>query len=1101
MRILPGRKTDVSDAAWLAELLEHGLLRGSFVPPAEIRELRDLTRYRKRLIQTHTSEGQRIEKTLEDAGATAKPDQRQAHLAPAALARHGDSDGGAGCQVPVGGHDEARLEERVGLDAPPGQFLPGCQVSRVRPSKGGILASTTSFWQMHHRRCRHVVRTGLLLSSAPAMSATCGGHTLVAGRAPREASDPCALRLIDLYLSGVDLASHLMSQLTDAAKADRDRQSLHAHLLDGFLLAAGLNQVWEDWLGADPMATVKVAAVLRNTLPGGHPLAAVLDRFGDCAYLVRGLVRHRSLVGQRILAGVADDLADLVITSGRSTSAPTLEALTGQVRDSVRRLGPGPRHARLRSPSCFRSFDLRPEDMTELARRFGSSRPDVDRPVVVIGARTSGSYLAPLCGAALRALGYRDVRAVTVRPRQRGRVLSGACVGDLVDRRGWAIVVDDPPASGATYAYVAEKLVRAAVPLSSVILLVPLFGEAAVPPALNRYEKVVLPWSEWSVQSLLPSGASAERGGPRSHVRVRWSPGGPFVAGAAERCIEGVGLGYFGRQAFAVADRLEGTIPAVHGEVAGLMVRDWLPEDLRIDADGGPSDDALAASIVGYVQHRQHRLGVDHDVSAELRGRGAAWQECGTLLGRLAFGRWTPYVRLPLLALSKRVLAVQHPSVIDGAMGLGHWFRAGPGPGAGAAKVDFAGTSFSNRDLASYDAVMDLAGAAVSCASAGRPTVADQIRRRYQELGKLVDAERWLLYRLLHHDRARYELRARVGSSPTDPMLCLEVLGHELGMARCLQEYLGERLLAGVEAPRTGALCAIDVDGVLETNRDGFPGSSPRGVLALRTLVLHGYRPIVVTGRSLTEVVDRCRYYHLCAGVAEYGAAIYDAVRQEVRVLLGEEEQEEMARLASVLVAEPGLFVDPSYRLSIRVSRIGARGGLLPADPGVLHTVLSRCGLAGRVRTVTGLHQTDVVHCTTDKGSGVRAAADILGGSIPGRPPLALAVGDTLSDVPLFSEARLATAPANASPDIPGWVLRLRQPAQDGLAAAVAALIGHSPGRCERCRPAPLPHGARALQAALDASAGGRARKAAQAGVLGLRLASWAVSVAEGPQG
>jgi transposase len=68
VKILPGRKTDVKDAEWLAELLEHGLLRGSFVPPAVIRELRDLTRYRKRLIQTHTAEAQRIGKTLEDAG-------------------------------------------------------------------------------------------------------------------------------------------------------------------------------------------------------------------------------------------------------------------------------------------------------------------------------------------------------------------------------------------------------------------------------------------------------------------------------------------------------------------------------------------------------------------------------------------------------------------------------------------------------------------------------------------------------------------------------------------------------------------------------------------------------------------------------------------------------------------------------------------------------------------------------------------------------------------------------------------------------------------------------------------------------------------------
>jgi transposase len=68
VKILPGRKSDVLDAEWLAELLEHGLLRGGFVPPPAIRELRDLTRYRKRLIQEHTAETQRIEKTLEDAG-------------------------------------------------------------------------------------------------------------------------------------------------------------------------------------------------------------------------------------------------------------------------------------------------------------------------------------------------------------------------------------------------------------------------------------------------------------------------------------------------------------------------------------------------------------------------------------------------------------------------------------------------------------------------------------------------------------------------------------------------------------------------------------------------------------------------------------------------------------------------------------------------------------------------------------------------------------------------------------------------------------------------------------------------------------------------
>jgi transposase len=65
---LPGRKTDVADAAWLCQLGEHGLLKPSFVPPEPIRELRDLTRYRSTLAAERTREVSRLEKELEDAG-------------------------------------------------------------------------------------------------------------------------------------------------------------------------------------------------------------------------------------------------------------------------------------------------------------------------------------------------------------------------------------------------------------------------------------------------------------------------------------------------------------------------------------------------------------------------------------------------------------------------------------------------------------------------------------------------------------------------------------------------------------------------------------------------------------------------------------------------------------------------------------------------------------------------------------------------------------------------------------------------------------------------------------------------------------------------
>jgi len=69
---VPGRKTDVKDAEWIADLLCHGLLRASFVPPKLIRELRDLTRYRRKLVESQAAERNRLLKLLETANI--KPD-------------------------------------------------------------------------------------------------------------------------------------------------------------------------------------------------------------------------------------------------------------------------------------------------------------------------------------------------------------------------------------------------------------------------------------------------------------------------------------------------------------------------------------------------------------------------------------------------------------------------------------------------------------------------------------------------------------------------------------------------------------------------------------------------------------------------------------------------------------------------------------------------------------------------------------------------------------------------------------------------------------------------------------------------------------------
>lgn len=67
LKIVPGRKTDVKDCEWIAQLLQYGLLRASFVPSPEVRQWRDLTRHRAKLIDQHTAVVNRVHKTLEDA--------------------------------------------------------------------------------------------------------------------------------------------------------------------------------------------------------------------------------------------------------------------------------------------------------------------------------------------------------------------------------------------------------------------------------------------------------------------------------------------------------------------------------------------------------------------------------------------------------------------------------------------------------------------------------------------------------------------------------------------------------------------------------------------------------------------------------------------------------------------------------------------------------------------------------------------------------------------------------------------------------------------------------------------------------------------------
>lgn len=871
--------------------------------------------------------------------------------------------------------------------------------------------------------------------------------------------DDRLLEVVDLFLSGDQVADHLVDQLsrlvdpTGAAVAGE-------RLLDCYLLAAGLSQIWDDWLESDLITWSKVAGVAGNWGPAGRAAAGIAKGVGLAGAAARSCWHGTRRNGRLQLEQLREALADALV--GGPTAGAPIVALAAQARQVVSALPAAVRTGILRPPTCFASMDLRPADVFELALRFldsGAAEPGAH--LTVVGVRTSGSYMAPLVAALLRSSGHPETQSVTVRPGVAGAHRSLARLPRLAEG---VIVVDDPPATGEAVAGAVAAVLAAGVSAEDVTILLPLVAGQPVPARLAGYRAVTLDFAEWDVLRWIPPGTVDAPVAGRGH----WH--GYRQNGGLRSGVEAVGTGYMGRQVRVMADLLAGAVPSVVALPGSLI------ETEPLDPPGEIGDDALAAAIASYVQRRRTALATSRDTSIRLRGRGAAWQECGNLLGTFLAGRAAPLIRPLSMAVSRRLVEATEPGVVDGAMALSRWRTV---PSGRIVKTAFSGTSFSGADLASHDPLLDLASAAVEATAGGRQALAEQLPERYQRSGDgSFDAERWMLYRFLLHHRSR-------AGAPLDRRCA-----HESAMARCVQEYIGQWALRDVKAQPFGQICAIDIDGVLESERIGIPSTSPTGALALRALAVHGYRPVLVSGRSLPDVVERCRSYRLSGGVAEYGALVHRPGRPPETVIQPQPRRE-VDRLRDSILRRDGLWLHPDWKWSLRVSDV-TTGSRRPLSPDQVSSITANLGLEGRFVPVPGVRQTDLVHVEVSKGTGLErlTGPDAFRGNLP---QVALAVGDSPSDRPMLELARLAVCPANASPELDSCARRTRGSHQRGLAQAVQMLIGHAPGRCKLCRRPPASPRSSLLLDVLDARAGGMGVRALRSAAVAVRCASQAL--------
>jgi hypothetical protein len=816
--------------------------------------------------------------------------------------------------------------------------------------------------------------------------------------------------------------------------------------MDAFLCAAGLNQLVEDRLHPDPLLLQRAAAYLHGRPASVARIAAAAASAVDRRLTGTGA---RLVPARHALSDLTVRLARLVYGERGPQPRSPSPRLAGLAVDAV-----GDEIVRL--PACFHSFDQHPDDVRWLVRQF--ARRSVRVPLCVLGVRTSGSYLAPLCAAALRAGGFPDVEVLTYRPGrpllswERQRLRAAARAGGAV------LITGDPPGSGASVAAAAAEVMRAGIPERAVVLLLSLFADGAdPPPVLRRWRCVLQPWPQWTVHGRLADAAvavglahllgppwsvdavrrvaSPMSGGSREHVwarfRVRLTD---QVSGRAEHrdiVVEGAGLGCLGQHAADVAGVLSEHLPRTYGVIDGLLYRDWLPA-----AERPVGNAEVIAAAVAYIAQRRQRLPVDRDPAPRLRGRDPAWEVGAALLAR-QYGRLAPLARRwPLEPAVRRLLAVDSPCLVDGNTDRRHFLRD-PGRGDRLSKVDFHQRAYSHLDVRCYDPAFDLAGLA---ADPPHTWFATLVRDSYQRhTGSAVDPERWLLYRLVQ--LWRLERLGDIGAGAAGRQAAAAV--HDFLAAHCL----GDLVPAG-----SGPLCAIGLDGVLETDPLGYPAASPTGVLALRALIAHGYRPVLATGRSLDEARERCAVFGLAGAVAEYGAVIYDHADRTVTDLRDPGQQAVLDAARRHLGALPEVRIDPAHRYAVR-ARSG--GGPLP------DAVCAR--LPGGLVVIHGPGRTDITAPGTDQGVGLRALATRLGD-----PACALAVGDTAADLPLLALARLARAPRNADAAVRDSGVRVTRHAyQAGLADACADLLGHRPGRCPTCRPPRPAVSSRALLAVL----------------------------------
>jgi hypothetical protein len=886
---------------------------------------------------------------------------------------------------------------------------------------------------------------------------------------------------LDAFPTVRDLGRRLRRELSGQEKSLESWQRQDV-ATNAFMLSCAMADAVDDYLAGESYDLSRAAL-----LPGTRPLLKVVERVLGAGQRYRARRRAdlrawRASWGSALVeflqVWLAADGADAAaLASGGAALADLLD----------RELPEALLSRRAKVPAAFRTQDLTHHDIVEMADRFAAAFPDRERPVLVVGLRTAGSYFAPVVRASLLLRGYRDVEAVTLRPKKGEAPWEQAALARCAARRGLAVVVDEPADTGATLALTIGLLGRAGVPLENTVVLLPVHptrrdwrdGHEALP--LTRTTVLTLEPEDWHKHRLLEpepverqmkeyfwargyteatvgSSREAERFNRRLQrlseekfhsrlkrvyeVHLRDHEGGLETRYVLAKSV---GWGWLGYHAFLAAERLAEFVPPLLGLRDGILFLEWLPEG---NLPSLPRDrERLLSRAASYVAARVKTLRLPTDPMSELDGRHRKGHEllAGALSG--AFG-WKPAAALRRTRLCRELArrACPVPTLIDGKMRLLEWVR---GP-ASFLKTDFEHHGMGKTELNVTDPAYDLAEAVMHLGLS--PAEERVLLRRYREDSGDHDVEERLFpYKLLAGTAA---LKAAL-ENLRDPRLRHR---HEdfnrsyIEAADFLTVHTVRfcaRLCRRPDAPAwSSPLVILDIDGVLDKQIFGFPSTTAAGIEALSLLHTHGLAVAFNSARTLGEVQEYSRSYGCVGGVAEYGSVAWDAATDRTRVLVTDESRDQLQRLEGVLRRLPGVFLNDRYRHSLRAYSYEA-GRTVPLPRGLVEGTIVDLGLDR-----LSLHQTyldsTVLAREVDKGKGLLALLALAG--VEGAETIA--IGDSEPDLAMFRVASRSFAPRHISAKATARLLGCHitdRTYQPGLLSAVRSIVHPRGERCPRC--------------------------------------------------